>query len=203
MANAVGTSRQNIEGLETAGDRKPKYLAELAKVMGTTADQLLKGRSVPIESNGSTESSNVAHLAAKAKVPLISWVQAGELADVQDIFHPGDAIKWTEAYYSRPSKSAYALQVDGDSMTSQFPGAQSFPDGTIIIVDPDAGYQPGDYVIAKDVATQKATFKQLMSDGSRWYLKPINQTYPTIEIDDPALRVIGKVIEFQPPGGKL
>jgi SOS-response transcriptional repressor LexA len=136
-------------------------------------------------------------------VPLISLIRAGELTDVLDIFHPGEAVHWVDPVHSDPSKNAYALKVEGDSMVSQIPGAQSFPEGTILIVDPNAATRPNDYVIAKDVATQKATFKKLTTDGARWFLKPLNTAYPTVEIDDPSIRVIGRVIEFQPPGGKL
>lgn len=42
MAKAVGTSRQNIESLETIGDRKPRYIADLARVMGVSVDDLLR-----------------------------------------------------------------------------------------------------------------------------------------------------------------
>jgi len=87
-------------------------------------------------------------------------------------------------------------------MTNPYPGELSFPDGTVIIVDPGRAVGAGDYVVAKDVATQQATFKRLAHDGGRWYLKPLNPTYPTIEIDDPSVRVIGRVIEYR-MGGKL
>jgi phage repressor protein C with HTH and peptisase S24 domain/DNA-binding XRE family transcriptional regulator len=41
MADAVGTSRQNIESLEARGNRIPKYLGQLAVVMGRPVDDLL------------------------------------------------------------------------------------------------------------------------------------------------------------------
>lgn len=147
--------------------------------------------------------TNVSEITKRPKVPLISLIQAGELTDVLDIFHPGEAVHWVEPIYSDPTKNAYALKVEGDSMESPIPGSQTFPEGTILIVDPNVASGPNDYVIAKDVATQKATFKKLTTDGVRWFLKPLNPAYQTVEIDDPALRVIGRVIEFQPPGGKL
>ena len=73
----------------------------------------------------------------------------------------------------------------------------------MLIVDPERACHAGDYVIAKDVQTQRATFKQLVTDGARWYLKAINPAYPMIKIDDPALRVIGRVLEAKPPSIKL
>lgn len=43
MAEEVGTSRQNIENLEKRGFGQPRYIAELARVMGTSVDDLLHG----------------------------------------------------------------------------------------------------------------------------------------------------------------
>jgi len=52
MAKEVGTSRQNIESMEAKGDRIPRYLAQLAKTMGVSSDDLMAGRYVaPIDGN--------------------------------------------------------------------------------------------------------------------------------------------------------
>lgn len=145
--------------------------------------------------------SNVEALTAPP-VPVISWIQAGMWSEIQDTFEPGDADDWKSPTLARLGRRAYALIVRGESMTDPT-GPRSFPEGTLIFVDPDAGFGPGDFVIAKDVKTQEATFKKLLTDGGRWYLKPLNKEFQTIEIDDPAIRVIGRVMEFLPPGGKL
>ncbi len=137
----------------------------------------------------------------KKTIPLISWITAGQLSDVVDIYEPGQAEEWISPNHAKPSKTSFALRVEGDSMTGGTNGVD-FPEGCIIIVDPERAPKSGDYVVAKDVVTQKATFKKLMTDGANWYLKPLNSAYPTKEIDDPALRVIGVVIEWQ-NGGKL
>ena len=148
------------------------------------------------------QKSNVGPVSARKTVPLISLIKAGSWGDVQDDFQPGEADEWIDAYETQPGENAFALRVTGDSMTSPYPGDMSFPDGTIIIVDPARAAHAGDFVVAKDVGTQTATFKRLAHDAGRWYLKPLNPTYPSIEIDDPAIRVIGRVIEFR-RGGKL
>lgn len=145
---------------------------------------------------------NVSAVSEKRRVPLISWVQAGSWSDVQDNYAAGEADEWESAFNSSPGDNAFALMVEGESMTSPYPGELSFPPGTIIIVDPGRAAGPGDFVVAKDVSTQQATFKRLAFDGGRWFLKPLNPTFPTIEIDDPAMRVIGRVIEYR-NGGKL
>lgn len=130
-----------------------------------------------------------------AVVPLISWIQAGNLNGVEDHYFPGEAEEWVVVPDVRPGARSFALRVTGDSMTADV--GDSFPAGTVIIVDPDVGPTPGRYVIAKDVVTQEATFKRLMSDGGRWYLRPLNPAYPTIEIDRSDLRIIGVVVQKQ------
>lgn len=150
-------------------------------------------------------SDNTRPAASFGRVPLISEVQAGHWADICDNFSAGEADEWVRPIASKPGKHAFALEVMGESMTSPFvgPGVLTFPEGTTIIVDPEQAADAGHFVVAKDVSTQKATFKKLMYDGGRWYLKPLNPDYKTVEIDDPAMRVIGRVIEYIPKGGKL
>lgn len=158
----------------------------------------------PVTSDGKVTPSNVSELPKGKRVPLISWVQAGDWADIQDHFHPGDADEWFAPVYSKPNGRSYALRVEGESMKNPDPSGLSFPPGTILIVDPDMGWGPGDFVIAKDVLTQQATFKQLTTEAGRWYLKPLNPDgFKRMEIDDPAIRVIGRVCEYMRPGGKL
>jgi len=165
---------------------KRKRLENVAQVLGCSVGELLE-----------VNHSNVESVKVRRSVPLVSWVRAGIWGDVSDPFHAGEADEWIDVYDTQSGDQAFALTVVGDSMTSQNPGnGPSFPNGTIIIVDPSRAADVGDFVVAKDVVTQQATFKRLASDGGRWYLRPLNPAYPTIEIDDPAMRIIGKVTEM-------
>lgn len=76
----------------------------------------------------------------------------------------------------------FALTVEGDSMTSPYPGQRSYPHGTIIYVDPEKHPTNGARVIARVSGEQ--TFKLYVEDAGRKYLKPINPTYDKIEIVD-------------------
>lgn len=58
LADEVGTSRQNIESLEAHGNRIPKYLAVLAKVMGTSVDRMM-------------EEAGLGHGSLEAKAPAV------------------------------------------------------------------------------------------------------------------------------------
>lgn len=114
------------------------------------------------------------------EVPLISWVQAGAWNELQDHFQPGDAERWV-ATYAKVSKHAFALRIVGDSMTNPS-GAPSFPEGTIIIVDPERDAKPGKFVVVRQNIDTECTFKQLVQDAGRHYLKPLNPRYPLLEM---------------------
>lgn len=58
MAAACKTSRQNIETLEAKGNRTPRYIKQLAHVMGTTIDVLMEGR-YRLEDAGGSEIKHV------------------------------------------------------------------------------------------------------------------------------------------------
>jgi SOS-response transcriptional repressor LexA len=113
-------------------------------------------------------------------VPLISWVQAGQWHDLVDNFEPGDAERWV-ATYANVGKHAFALRVVGDSMTNPA-GGPSFPEGTIIIVDPEREAASGKFVVVRQNSDSECTFKQLVRDGGRYYLKPLNPRYPILEM---------------------
>lgn len=219
---AVGT----INALERRDSSRSEYGSTLAMAFGLSVEQLMNEKIVfpvapdAIKARLSDQdddtvmfsrrpaplvSDNVRSSASWGRVPLISEVQAGQWTDICDNFNPGEADEWVRPNASKPGRHAFALEVVGESMTSPFVGAGvlTFPEGTTIIVDPNQAADAGHFVVAKDVGTQKATFKKLMYDGGRWYLKPLNPEYKTVEIDDPAVRVIGRVIEYIPRGGKL
>ena len=107
----------------------------------------------------------------RGRVPLLSDVQAGMYKEVVDNYHPGDGGSELIPTSVPVKKHTFALRVSGDSMEPEF------MDGMILIIEPDMDAQPGDYVIAKN-GEGETTFKQLVKDGSDWYLKPINQRYP-------------------------
>ncbi|MBU0536867.1 MAG: LexA family transcriptional regulator [Gammaproteobacteria bacterium] len=127
-------------------------------------------------------------------VPLISWTQAGEWAEIIDNFPPGEAEEWLETT-ARVGRSAFALRVIGDSMTS--PVGKSIPEGAIVIIDPDATPENGSIVVAKLIDDQKSTLKKLVIDGPNRYLKPLNPNYAMIPINGNC-RIVGvaKKVEF-------
>jgi SOS-response transcriptional repressor LexA len=59
----------------------------------------------------------------------------------------------------------------------------NFPEGSIIIVDPDQHAENGSYVVVRMDDAVEATFKQLVIDGVEKYLKPLNPRYPIMRVN--------------------
>jgi SOS-response transcriptional repressor LexA len=131
-------------------------------------------------------------ISKQAMVPVISWVTAGSWCEAVDNFSVGDAEMWLPCPIPCSART-YALRVVGDSMTSPYPNEKSYPEGVIIFVDPDKNYENGSRVIAKVPETNEVTFKKLVMDSGRMYLKPLNPAYPTMDITR-ELHVCGVVI---------
>jgi SOS-response transcriptional repressor LexA len=121
-----------------------------------------------------------------SKIPIISWVRAGDWAEVVDPYQPGYAEEWIDTTATR-HPNAFALVVRGDSM------APEFIEGEIITVDPGREAVNGSYVVAKN--GDEATFKQLVFDGPNVFLKPLNKRYPIRDMTGINFRIIGVVVE--------
>ncbi|ATN08445.1 peptidase S24 [Pseudomonas sp. FDAARGOS_380] len=136
------------------------------------------------------QQSNIGEITRRfGKVPLISWVQAGAWCEASVELFDGE--NWLSCPVTI-SENGYALKVLGDSMTNPGPG-RSYPTGCIIFVDPEAETKPGDRVIARLPRTNEATFKVLVEDAGRQFLKPINPQYPIIDITEET-HICGKVV---------
>lgn len=126
------------------------------------------------------------------KLPLISWVQAGDWSEIVDNFQPGDAEDWIACPF--PSgRHGFVLRVVGDSMFNPT-GDLSFRDGDFISVNPERDPLHRSLVIARR-NREKATFKQLLLDESEGpMLHALNPNWPTRYIPlDKTTEIIGVV----------
>ncbi len=152
-----------------------KFAAELRftpeEVSPRLASELARG-SQPAE-----EASNIEPGPdTKGLIPLISWVQAGSWSEVVDLYAVGDAEDWLPCPANHGSR-AFALRVRGESMYDPH-GRRSFREGDIVYVDPDRQHENGSLVIAKLTDSQEATFKQLVIEDEKRYLKALNPAWP-------------------------
>ena len=181
FAQAVGVTRGAVQQWEKPNGTAPRRSTQplVAKVLGISVAELMTGSNVSPGTDMSGE------------VPLVSQVEAGRYT-VIDNFKPK---KTKSLQLVRTTveikRHTFALRVHGDSMISD--SNDSFPDGSIVIVEPDFEALPGDYVIAKN-ADGETTFKQLVKDAGEFYLKPLNTRYPIKPLGD--AEIIGVVREF-------
>ncbi len=113
--------------------------------------------------------------------PLISWVQAGRWTDTVGQFVAQDAEEWMPCS-ARCGPRTFALRVQGASMEDKFFA------GDLIFVDPDREPTDKSFVVVRLDDSDQATFKQLIIEGDRRYLRAYNPRWPEpiIEINGSA-----------------
>lgn len=125
--------------------------------------------------------------------PVISLVSAGEWMEAIESYPVGMAAEYITTDY-QGSGMCFWAKVTGDSMTSNY--GQSFPDGCYVLVDTGLSAAPGLLVVAKRVQDDEATFKKLVADAGRQYLRPLNPSFEMLPIDEET-RIIGVVKEMR------
>lgn len=164
---------------------RPENLYALAKATGFRAEWLAIGEGPEIEE------SNISEVAQPSfRYPVISWVAAGAWAEAIEPFPPGFSDRYELSDYDSKGP-AFWLEVKGDSMTS--PVGTSITEGMMILVDTEAEAVSGKLVVAKLADSNEATFKKLVDDGGRRYLKPLNPAYP-VESCGGDCRIVGVVV---------
>lgn len=103
--------------------------------------------------------------------PLISWVQAGQWTESPGQFAAQDAEEWLPCA-ARCGPRTFVLRVQGASMEDKFHA------GDLIFVDPDAAPTDKSFVVVRLDDSDQATFKQLVIEGNRRYLRAYNRQWP-------------------------
>lgn len=193
LADALGRSESQISQIlgknptRNIGNRLARDVEEMLKLPNGALDNVRVGENPPVYGGDNFEPAP-----AVRRVPLISWVKAGDWNDIVDNFAPGDAEEWMPCPVPCGPKT-FVLTVRGVSMEDRF------HDGDLIFVDPDARPQNRSFVVVRLDAKHEVTFKQLIVEGEppneRRYLKPYNPNWPEkiIEVTEHAT-IVGVVV---------
>ena len=193
LALKVGVEQPVISQLETGKNLQSAHLPKIAHVCRVSAIWLSDNIGQMTDGISDSSESNVSETRQQTesyRYPVISWVAAGAWAEAVEPYPAGFSDRYEFSEYDSKG-AAFWLEVKGDSMTS--PAGQSITEGTLILVDTEAEAAPGKLVIAKLPESNEATFKKLVSDGGRLFLKPLNSGYP-IEPFDERCRIVGVVV---------
>ncbi|MBF4250502.1 helix-turn-helix domain-containing protein [Vibrio anguillarum] len=184
---ATGILASNQSKIELGENNAPGFftIARLAEYYGLSLDGIYGAMKT------SSSSSVIAARTRKCvQLPIISWVQAGAWREaVAIIDEDGPVI----ASPFKCSEDAYALEVCGDSMTASHGSLDSFQEGSIIVIEPNMEARNKSFVVARTKGSDDVTFKQLVFDGSKKFLRPLNPQYPIIPIDQP-IEICGVVL---------
>lgn len=184
LATKAGTTQQSIQQLEDGEVRRPRYLIELAAALKCDAEYLLHGK-------GSQNFSYAGPEKEGASYPLISWISAGSWVEAVEPYSIESVEQWFKSDEHIEGRGFW-LKVDGDSMTA--PTGLSIPSGTLVLFDTGRDAKNGSLVIAKLDDSNEVTFKKLIIDGGKKYLKGLNPVWPPIEVNGNCT-IIGVAIE--------
>lgn len=128
------------------------------------------------------------------RVPVINYVQAGQLTEVGAHFC-GEALEYLLTDIPL-SERAFGLEIRGLSMAPQF------APGDKIIIDQEVAPKPGSFVVAMN-GGDEATFKKyrprgLDANGNDVFeLVPLNEDFPSFFSDRQELVIIGTMVEHR------
>lgn len=202
LASRVGIDQASISDLERGRSQRSSYSSTIAQACGVSPLWLEAGIGTMLQNDevpgfDSPFDANVVPALSPTRVftyPEISWVQAGSPSEAMDLVNIAACPTHTSDVWA--GEEAFWLKVAGASMTSQ--GGVSFPEGMLILVAPDIEPRSGQYVVARMLDSNEATFKQLIRDAGDFYLKPLNPAYPTKMMDD-AWVIVGTVVDGKLP----
>ena len=132
-------------------------------------------------------------LVGARKIPVISYVQAGRMAEAVDQYEIGGSDKFLLTHLEL-SANAFALIIKGNSMLPEF------KEGDTVIIDPAVQPRPGEFVVAKNHENE-ATFKKYRPRGLNekgeqvFELVPLNEDYPSMRSDITKIVIIGTAVE--------
>lgn len=169
LGNKRGNTRANISHWETE-----KHEPSLQQILAIAK---ITGKPLPPEVTGVVDEPNTTPgPEIRGDVPVISWVAAGNWSPVSDPYVSGVAEIWLPCPKNH-SKGTFALRVRGVSMENPG-GKHTYSDGDVIFVDPAKHYENGSRVIVRLDDKKEATFKQLVIEGDKKYLKALNPAWP-------------------------
>lgn len=176
-----------------------EYLAKIAKAYNCDLEWLVTGVGRMDAGHRYDNARNIDQ--APRKIPVLSYVQAGNPMPVIDAYYAGSGLEdiaLDSETEQEISMESFALKVSGNSM------APEFKDGDVVIIDPSVKPDPGDIVVAALGEGGEATIKKYRSRGNDseghhvFELVPINDDYHTVVVnsENPG-HIVGTVVEHR------
>ncbi len=175
LARKTNIPQPTLHRILSGSTRSPRgnSLSPLANFFSVTISQLIGDDPLSLERIPGTYNPSIS---GWTSIPLISWEDALDWPNIHANLRSDGWNAWSSTD-ATVSPMAFALRVKGEAM------APRFPEGTLLIVDPEYKPQDKDFVVVKVANQSQATFKQLLFDGDDAYLKPLNPEFNTARMD--------------------
>ncbi|MFV3405300.1 MULTISPECIES: LexA family transcriptional regulator [Pseudomonas] len=119
------------------------------------------------------------------RYPVLAWSALGQPeAETPNGFEQTEYMAQGKAFW---------LTVENDSMSAS--SGKSVPEGVRILVDDGLQAEPGKLVIAR-LPGKSPIFRQVAEEGGQWYLKALNNSYPTLVCEE-GCEFLGVVVRMQ------
>lgn len=180
LADRLGLSQTAVHKLESGFSASSRKTVGIALTCGVDPIWLQNGDGTMTLHGYAPETTDqddaTQYMSQMARTPLISW-QEMEQACPFDTPNPENIQSWVPVVVKNNNNAnAFALQVPDDSMEPKF------SEGETLLLVPSREVRHGAFVVARTGET--ITFKQLIIMGSKKYLKPVNQRYPLVEVQE-------------------
>lgn len=193
LAEKAGISQPALVKIEAGKVKRTKFINEIAQALGVDVGSILF--------NGSDLTHNAVLSGEKKEVVISDVRPLLESSDLNTwLFNCSDfdyskVRDWVYTCGQQCSARSFFIAVHGESMINQN-GTPSFYEGMIVLSDPEAESKDRDFVIAFDAGRNAIIFSQLYYEFNEPHLKPLNNRYPLIRIDDKT-KIIAKVIKAE------
>lgn len=188
LARKSGVTQSTIGRiLRSEVDPQSDNLERIAQAFGLSYSSL-----AAIAEGGELEGGTAKNLESgkiPRRVPLLSFAQAGRFAESAHLDSLSNATDWIEFPKKRHGPRTVVMRISGESMEPEY------RHGDIIYIDPDVAPIHGKDVVICLGERYEVTFKRLVIEGERRYLKPLNQNWPDKFINLPTdARIMGVVV---------
>ena len=196
LARQAGVTQPTVHRIITGESKAPRRenIERIAKALKLSSKWLWDGGPKAENAGFDANVEAVVQPTRSFMYPEISWVQAGNVREAVEMSNIALCPQHSSDVWA--GENAFWLRVVGNSMSSV--SGNSFPEGFLILVAPDIEPRPGQFVVARMVDSNEATFKQLVRDAGELYLKPLNSAYPTKAVDD-TWEMVGTVVDGKMP----
>jgi transcriptional regulator with XRE-family HTH domain len=181
VGDAFGISKVSVSTWES-GKTNPdhKKLEKLAELFGSSVNYLITG--IDDDSNGGFLSG---------KIPFFEWetIKFGS--------KPQEGNAWVTPLHCKPSKAAFATRYIASSSLSWQP--TGIPAGSILVVDPESQFGPGDFILVELSSSELLLAKMSVTPENKKLMLRID-SLNFKPIAQASAKTIGTVLEWQMSG---